>query len=558
MRHALIVPSLISALIVVGCGSADDVRDPTTQAGGDDPTAMASSVGADLGNVDFQASCSAEVSEDFDRAVALLHHMMYQEARGAFEGIASRDPECAMAHWGVAMTLFQPLWPARPSAEDRQRGWEAVQRAKELDPGTERERALIAAAEAFYTNPEADEWWPRIERWSDALEEAHTERPEDLETRAFYGLSLLAVGQAADDQPAYNERAAEVLTEIHEREPLHPGAVHYTIHADDASGRADEHLQVVETYQEIAPSVPHALHMPSHIYVRLGEWPEVIDWNRQSAEAALEHSPEDWVSLHHIHALDYLLYAHLQEGDDARARQVLERALSVDRYQEDFASAFHLAVMPARYAVERRAWDEAAALTPREPDYLAWDRYLWPEALTWFARGLGAARTGDLAGAREAEARLVQLRDGAEEAGEQTFATYIEIDRLILSGWIAFEEGDGERAVDLMEEAARLEDTVEKSPITPGAVLPPREALGDLLRALERPEAAMEGYEASLEVWPARYRSVLGAARAAAAAGHDEEARSYYAALLDITEDGSERPGVAEARGVVGEGAQGG
>lgn len=503
----------------------------------------------DLGAVDFQVSCDGAVRDDFNRAVALLHHMMYQEARSTFEAVAERDPECAMAHWGIATTLFQPLWPARPDADARQRGWQAVQRARELGAGTERERTLIAATEAFFQDPDADEWWPRVERWADAMENAYLEHSDDEDVAAFYGLSRIAVGQTADDRLSYNARAAEVLNEVHEREPLHPGAVHYTIHADDATGRADEHLHMVESYSEIAPSVPHALHMPSHIYVRLGDWPNVIEWNRRSADAALEHPAGDRISLHHIHALDYLLYAHLQRGEDAQAASVLEEALSKAPYQEHFVSAFHLAVMPARSAVERRAWGEAARITPREPAYLAWERYGWPHALSWFARGLGAVNTGDLAAAREAETRMQELRQSAEDAGEEGLATYIEIDRLILEGRIAHAEGDAGRAVDLMREAAELEETVEKHPVSPGALLPAYEALGDLLRELDRPEEALTAYETSLEIWPRRYNSLLGAARAADAAGEPGAARGYYWALLEVVGDvDSARPGVREAQ----------
>lgn len=368
-----------------------------------------------------------------------------------------------------------------------------MQKARRLGPGTDRERGLLQATEAFFQNPEADEWWPRIERWAEAMERAYHEQPKDDEIAAFYGLSVLAAGQVADDQLAHNARAAEVLAELHEREPLHPGAIHYTIHADDASGRADEHLSVVESYSEIAPSVPHALHMPTHLYVRLGEWPEVIDWNRRSAEAALEHPAGDRVSLHHAHALDYLLYAYLQRAEDGEAAKVLREDLAraPRRYQEDFTSAFHLAVMPARYALERRAWEEAARVSPREPDYLQWDRYHWPEAMSWFARGMGAVHTGDVDRARSAEARMSELRRQAEEAGERRFATYIEIDHLILSGRMAHAEGNAEEAVARLRQAAELEQTVEKHAVSPGALLPAHEALGDLLLEQDRPADAL-------------------------------------------------------------------
>lgn len=507
----------------------------------------------DLGAVDFLASCAPAVQADFDRAVALLHHMMYEQSRDAFEAIAREDPGCAMAHWGVATTLFQPLWPARPDADTRLRGWNAVEAARRLGPGTARERALLAATSAFFEDPDDESWWPRIERWAKELEAAHRANPGDIEIAVFHGLSLLAAGQVADDQLAYNARAASVLSDAHGQEPLHPGAIHYTIHADDATGRADEHLGVVEQYGEIAPRVPHALHMPSHIYVRLGEWPEVIEWNRRSAEAALDHPAGDRVSLHHVHALDYLLYAHLQRGDDEQAAAVLEEAWAAGTYQDDFITAFHLAMMPARAAVERKDWQEAAGLEPGVPDYLSWDRYHWPRALSWFARGLGGARTGDVAKAREAEAAMAEFRRQAEAAGEQAFATYIEIDRLILAGWIAHVEQDAGAAVRFMNEAAELEAGIQKHPVSPGSLLPPLEALGDLLMAQERPAEARRAYEASLDVWPGRYNSLLGAARAARDAGDNEGARVHYQALVDAVQDArGSRPGIREAVSMLG------
>jgi len=509
----------------------------------------------DLGTVDFQASCAPAVQEDFDRAVALLHHMMYEQSRAAFEAIVEEDPGCAMAHWGVATTLFQPLWPARPDAETRMRGWNAVETARELGPETHRERALLDATAAFFEDPAEDTWWPRIERWAETLEDAHRTHPDDIEIAAFHGLALLAAGQVADDQLAENARAAEVLSGVHEQEPLHPGAIHYTIHADDATGRADQHLHMVEQYGEIAPMVPHALHMPSHIYVRLGEWPEVIEWNRKSADAALDHPVGDRVSFHHVHALDYMLYGHLQRGDDEQAAAVLDEAWAAGTYQDDFISAYHLAVMPARMAVERRDWDAAARIEPGVPDYLSWDGYLWPRAISHFARGLGGVHTNDFDKAREAESTMAELERQAQEAGERAFAAYIGIDRRILAGWIAHEEGDAEGAVRHMKEAADLEDSVQKHPVSPGSLLPPREALGDLLMEQERHAEARRAYEASLEVWPGRYNSLLGAARAARAAGDDQGARAHYQALMDVVEDARrDRPGVQEAASMLGVG----
>ncbi len=545
----LAISALMAVTLLAACQEADTPpADPYDETEAAHP---ATHDADDLGEVNFQVSCDEAVQDDFDRAVALVHHMMYAEAQAAFQAISEAAPDCAMAHWGIAKTLYQPMWPSRPSQADRQRGWELVQAAHELGPGNEREEALLAATEAFFQDPEMDEYWPRILRWADAMEEAYQAHSDDNEVAAFHGLAVMARGQTTDDPVAHNARTTEILAEVLEREPLHPGAIHYTIHADDVTGRASENLEVVERYSQIAPSTPHALHMPSHIYVRLGEWPDVIEWNRQSAQAALQHPVGDAVSFHHIHALDYKLYGFLQRGDDERAREVLDEALSTGPYQESFNSAFHLAIMPARFAIERRAWEEAAELEPRQPDYLEWDQYFWPEALSWYGRGLGAVHTGDLESAQAAEARMMELRDAASEAEEAAFATYIEVDRLILSGRIAHAQGDADRAVALTTEAAELEQTVEKHPITPGALLPPYEALGDLLAELDRPADALAAYEAGLDVWPKRYHSLVGAARAARDAGQEERAQTHYATLLDVADEAAERAGVAEARQAV-------
>lgn len=504
-----------------------------------------------LGTVDFRVSCTDTTRPAFDRALALMHHMMYVEARAAFERIIEQDPDCAMAYWGAATTLFQPLWGTRPSADELNRGYSLIQKARELKPATKRDRRLVAATEAFFRDPETADFQTRISRWAEAMKTAHRAHPAEHDTAALYTLSLLALAQRAEDRGPLLDEAEAVLRGIYEQEPTHPGAIHYTIHATDADGRADRALEIVRRYGEIAPEVPHALHMPSHIYVRLGGWPEVIDWNRRSAEAALKHPAGKDVSHHFPHAADYLLYAYLQQGEDKLARAIMEEALSKDHFQPSFISAYHLAAMPARYAVERRDWREATELEPRSPDYLPWDKAAWAEGLTWLARGLGGVHTGDLQRAQEAEARLADLRDKASSDGDKAFATYIETDRLILAGWIARTQGEASKAVNLIEKAAELEATVEKHPVSPGALLPPHEALGDLLMDLGRPAEAHKAYQTSEKIWPKRYNTMLGAARAAAAAGDEENARAHYEKLLEVA-GGSERPGVAEAKSYLG------
>ena len=500
-----------------------------------------------LGTVNFNASCSAQ---EFNHAMAFLHHMQYEESRAAFERIVQADPECGMAHWGIAMTLFQPLWPTRPGPEALRRGWEEVRRAQELGTGSDREANLVSAAEAFFRDPETADWWTRIRSWSEAMDRAYRESPEDMETASLYALSQLAAGQVAPNRLAYHSRAAEVLLSLYEREPTHPGAIHYTIHANDVDTRATKSLEVVRSYAEIAPAVPHALHMPTHIFVRLGEWPDVIDWNRKAADAALRFPAPDGISNHYAHALDYLVYAYLQRGEDEQALAVIEEIAAKDEpFQGTFTSAFHLAAMPARYAVERRAWSEALALTPRTPTSVKWERFWWAESISWFARGLGAAHTGDVSEAERSDRRMGELRNAARAGGEEGFANYIEIDRLLLAAWRAHVAGESQLALDLVGSAVQLESRTQKHPVTPGALWPSQEALGDLLLDLGRAEEALSAYARSLATWPARFNSILGAARAARAANLEDQAQHHYRQLLEVSSRrDSRRPALKEAQ----------
>jgi tetratricopeptide (TPR) repeat protein len=489
--------------------------------------------GSDLGAVDFGADCELEVRDRVDRALGLMHHMMYEQARAAFAEVAEQDPSCAMAHWGVATTLFQPLWSSRPSPEALQQGRIAAEQARSVVAST-REAHLIDATSAFFRDPESADYWTRIERWAGGMSAAYDASPDDLDTAALYALSRIAIAPIAEDRAALFDEAETVLQRVHHASPTHPGAIHYAIHATDVDGRANRALDQVAAYGDIAPHVPHALHMPTHIHVRLGAWPDAIAWNRRSADAALLAPVGDRVSFHHIHALDYMLYAALQQGDDGFAREVLDEALATNPYQEGFGAAFHLAIMPARFAVERRAWDEAATLDLEAHPYLEWDRYAWPQATHWFARGLGAVHTGELEAAHEAQARMATLRERAAAAGERELVAFIEIDRLVLAGTIAHAQGDAQAAIALLEEAAALEGTVEKHPVTPGALLPPYEALGDLLLTLGRNTEAQAAYEASDRRWPGRYHTLLGAMRSVVASD-DAAARRIAARLLDQT-----------------------
>lgn len=516
------------------------------------PKGEAQERGSALGVVDFPVSCSEAAQVEFHRGIALLHHMTYPLARQAFERAAEIDPQCAMAHWGVAMTLFQPVWPTRPGPDERQRGWEAVQKARALGPPTERERLFVTAAEAFFTDPTSSDYWQRIRRWERAMEALHDAFPEDPEAAVFYALSHLATAPSDQVSLAHSTRAAELLLAVYEENPDHPGAMHYLVHANDVPGRERESLEIIRKYESVAPRNPHALHMPTHIYTRLGDWQAVIRGNVRAADAALQHPAGDrgeFVWDEFAHAIEYLVYAYLQRGMDEEAATQLERLQATPRLQPTPKTAFHLASIPARYALERRDWTKAARLVPRQPPSLDWDRFWWPEAVTWFARGLGAAHTGGVEAARAARQRLEELETTAREAGEELFARNILVLGLELRAWLAHLERDQESSVALMREAAELEVSTPKHPVTPAPTLPAYELLGDLLWEQDRPVEALDAYQRSLDLYPNRFNSLLGAARAARASGDDAAARGFYRDLLDVAAEGPRDAVLDEARG---------
>lgn len=531
------------------CATATAAIQPAVVRGQDDVPGQES-----LGVVRFQTSCPEAARAPFDRAVALLHHMTYDRARAEFAAIASEHPGCAMAHWGIAMTLFTPLWPTRPGEDDLRRGWREVTTAREIGADTRLEEMFIDAAAAFF-NPDAGEYWERVTRWADATRALYEAFPGDPEARAFFALSHLATAPASRDQ-SHQETAATVLQSILRENPVHPGAIHYTIHANDAPGRERESLDVVRRYGDIAPRNPHALHMPTHIFVRLGEWQEVIDGNIAAAEAALENPAGDqqqWTWDEFPHATEYLVYAYLQVGDDAAAERAMTKLLETPDLQPGFKTAFHLSSIPARYALERRDWAQAATLEPRPDPSLAWERFPWPESVTWFARGLGAVRSGDSSAARRAEARLAELERASQDLGEDLFARQTEILRLSLAGWLAHRQSDDQEAVRLVREAASLEANTPKHPVTPAPTLPAQEILGDLLLELDRPVEALQAYRASLATAPNRFNSLVGAARAARRSGDTAAATAWYRSLREMAASDSPRPELVEAVAFLGQ-----
>ena len=508
--------------------------------------------GEPLGAVSLRISCSAAAQSAFDRGLALLHHMTYPQAREAFRAAAGADPACAMAHWGIAMTLFTPLWPTRPDAAALQQGWQEVETARRLAPDDVRERGFIAAAAAFFHDPGNGDYWARVRRWEAAQADLYDAFPDDVEVATFHALAHLAgAPPTGADARQRADGAAAVLVAMHAAHPDHPGAMHYLVHANDVPGREAQSLEVTRRYDAAAPRNPHALHMPTHIYTRLGDWDRVIAGNRRAADAALEHPAGDsgqYVWDEFAHAIEYLVYAHLQQGDDAAAAREMARLQAVPNLQASAKSAFHLASIPSRLVLERGDWAAAAALAPREPASLDWDRYTWPEAIVRFARGMGAARQGDQDAARVERARLAALEAATRGNGEDLFAQHVHVLALALDGWIAHAAGDASAARARLGEAAELEARIPKPPVTPGPTLPAYEMLGDLLLSQRAPLESLAAYDRALALYPGRFNSLLGAARAADAAGDPAAARRHYQALLDGAAHATRADVLAEAR----------
>ncbi|HXH06124.1 MAG TPA: hypothetical protein VNI83_05980 [Vicinamibacterales bacterium] len=505
-----------------------------------------------LGSVRFPVTCRKDVRVPFSRAVALLHSFGYEEARLAFEAIARQDQQCGMAYWGIAMTYYHPIW-APPTEAEFSAGRAAAQTASRLEAQSERERRYIAAIGTFYLAPDAHDTGARARAYKAAMQSLAAEFPDDTEAQIFYALALLGSAPPADTTFSHQKQAAALLERLLPANPEHPGILHYLIHAFDYPRLASLALPAARAYAKVAPASPHALHMPSHIFTRLGLWDESIASNLASAAAAkaqVARTHPGAASFDALHALDYLTYAYLQIGDDAKARAVVAEVERASRFDDpNFAAGYAIAAAPARYALERHDWRAAAALEPPAVD-LPWDRFPYARASTWFARAVGAARSGNLPRAREAIEELRAIRDALvanRPAGPYDWAEQVDALRLASEGWAAFAGGRPDEAARLLTEAAALEKKVGKHPVTPGAILPAAELLGDLLIELKRPREARAAYEASLAEAPNRFNAVAGAARAAEAAGDRAAAARYYRQLVALCHTPCARPEVRRA-----------
>ena len=519
----------------------------------DEPHSPGAPKGAtgDVGAVRFPVSTTPATQEQFDRAVAMLHSFWYEEVDKAFSGIGEKDPRCGMAYWGVAMSLYHPLWRP-PDEATLRRGWGAVQRAKAAGGQTERERDYIAAIEVFYKDWDKTDHKARALAYSQAMEQLHRRYAEDREAAIFYALSLLGTAPPTDKTYANQKKAAEILNRISLEQPDHPGVIHYIIHAYDAPPLALLGLPAARRYAKIAPAVPHALHMPSHIFTRLGLWPEAIQSNRDCVAASKAYARRiqlDAVWDEQLHAMDYLAYAYLQSAQDKKAKEILDELHRIQKASsQELKVAYSMAAIPARYTLERRQWTDAAALAAGWRDF-PWDRFPAAQAIVHLARGLGAARKGDSAGARHELKQLEAIAARLAQASEADWVTPTEVARREVAAWVARAENRNEEAVNLLIAAADLEDSTEKQPVTPGPVLPARELLADLLLDLGRPGEALKEFESSLRNAPNRFNSLFGAGRAAELSGDREKAGRFYSQLLQVCDRAdSDRPDLTAAK----------
>ena len=517
---------------------------------------------SEIGVVNFAVSCKPQAQKQFNRAVAWLHSFEYEEAEKAFTEVTVADPQCGMGYWGVAMSNYHPLW-APPTAAELKKGWAAVEKAKAAGARTKREQGYIAAIETFYKDNDKLDHRTRAFAYSDAMKQHSASNPTDREAAVFYALTLIATGMMTPDKTYVREKqAAAILNDVLKREPRHPGVSHYLIHSYDYPALAEFALPAARSYAKIAPASAHAQHMPSHIFTRMGLWPEAIKSNLDAHSAAKNFAVRNHMSGawdEQLHAMDYLAYAYLQQGQDKQAAGVLDELYKIQRVDpQTFKVAYAYTAIPARYVLERHQWSEAAQLSlpsGQLRDYLL-QRFPWARAHIHYARAIGAARSGDAASARREIDELMNIKRALTEIkGDYDWAKQVEIERQVASAWLEYAEGKHEESVRLLRAAADLDDATDKHPVTPGALLPAREQLAELLMELRQPAAALQEFEVSFRSTPNRFNGLYGAARAARLAGNDGQALMYYGKLLQLVRAAdSTRPAIDEARAFVAKG----
>jgi hypothetical protein len=506
--------------------------------------------GERLGTVHFQTSCSATAQQKFDRALAFMHSFEFGPAIAGFNDAAADDARCAIAYWGIAVARWtNPFAPGIRQPAQLKLGSDAVEAGRKANAKTERERDYVEAVAKLYTDSATLDQPKRLAAYEQAMGQLAAKYADDREATIFWALAIAASAPPTDKTYKNQLKAGAILEKLYPAEPDHPGITHYIIHSYDVPALADQAVAAAQRYAKIAPVAPHALHMPSHTFTRVGAWQDSIDTNIASAAAAdnVKGYAEE------LHAMDYMVYAYLQTGQDRAADAMIAKLPSIAAVFDPkavvgaapgSAGIFALAAMPARQALERRDWAAAAKLQPAKTDFP------YSEAITYFARALGASRTGALDDVRASIAALQEIADRLTKAGEAYWAEQVRIQREGAAAHLALAEGKAAEAVSLMTAAAVREDATEKAAVTPGPVAPARELLGEMLLEMKKPAEALKEFQETLKKEPNRFRAVYGAARAARLAGDTATARKYYAQLIDICRkaDTPGRPELAEAR----------
>jgi hypothetical protein len=488
-----------------------------------------------LGEVYFATSCSEPAQKGINHAVALLHSFQFSRAIEGFNAVLGVDPTCAIAYWGIALSDWSN--PFAAGLKDRgqlQLGRQNANRGEELGAKTERERLYIEAVSKLYDDFEHTPQPARLLTYRDAMQDVAAKYPEDHEAQIFYALALAVADSPEDKTYADRLKAGAILEKLFAEQPTHPGLAHYIIHAYDVPALAGRALVAARRYSEIAPDAPHALHMPSHTFTRLGYWQDSIDSNVAAASAARREGQ----TAEELHASDYETYAYLQTAQDAAAARMMNSLPEIASRFDSTAllsgagapstAYFALAAIPARYALERQDWQQAEHLSLRETPFP------YTDAMTWFARGYGAARLGHTAAANESAAALQQIQERLVKGNEPYWARQVEIQQVAVSAWAALSAGDMQRALERMQSAASLEDGTEKSAVTPGPLAPARELLGEMLLQMKQPTQALDQFATTLRKEPRRYRSLYGAAHAAQLSGRPDTSEKYFRELLQV------------------------
>ena len=501
--------------------------------------ALGQSADEKLGKVHFEVSCTPAAQTLFDRAMLYQHSFWYRASKNAFEDVAKADPACGMAYWGIALSLlWNPHTP--PPEKNLAEGAAALAKGKLVGPKTPRERDYLDALGVMYADYDKVDHRTRVQAYTRAMEQLALRYPDDDEAQIYYALALNISALPTDKTYANQLKGAEILEQIAKRQPGHPGVAHYLIHLYDSPALADKGLAAARRYSSIAPAAAHAQHMPSHVFTRVGYWKESVASNAESSRvAALGKESND-----QLHAMDYLVYANLQMGRDDSARAIIEEMGKVTGFTETFIPGpYALAASPARYAVERGDWKAAAELAVR-PSPLP-----HVQAITYFARALGSARSGDAAAADVNIAKLTELRDKLREAKDAYWSQQVEIQRQIASAWVVYANGNYGDALKAMAAAADAEDATEKHPVTPGVLKPARELYGVMLLEQGKYGQALVAFDATLKKEPNRLGATVGAARAAEKSGDSAAARTYFGQVMVIA-DGADksRSDVNEAR----------